>query len=165
MGDWYLLQFKPNSHRIAERNLIRQGFETFLPIQEITQRRGQHFIARLRPLFPGYMFVSVVRHANSPWRKINSTLGVSKLIRFGDDIRPLPKALIDGLKARCDAGGRLLPPEVIEEGQAVEMISGPFASFVATVESIDADKRVWVLLDLMGREVRVKANPENIRPT
>jgi len=36
MGNWYLIQFKRNSHRIAEQNLNKQGFKTFLPLQEIT---------------------------------------------------------------------------------------------------------------------------------
>ncbi len=59
MNHWYLIQFKPNSHRLAERNLLRQGFETFLPMQEVTRRKASRFVNDLRPLFPGYMFVSV----------------------------------------------------------------------------------------------------------
>ena len=35
---WYIVQFKPNSHKIAVRNLQRQGFETFLPMHEVTRR-------------------------------------------------------------------------------------------------------------------------------
>ena len=30
MNQWYLIQFKPNSHRLAERNLHRQGFKVLL---------------------------------------------------------------------------------------------------------------------------------------
>ena len=59
MNDWYLIQLKPNSHRLAERNLNRQGFETFLPMQKITRRKASRFVSDLKPLFPGYMFVSV----------------------------------------------------------------------------------------------------------
>ena len=46
---WYIVQFKPNSHKIAVRNLQRQGFETFLPMHEVTRRtaavRGYMFVA------------------------------------------------------------------------------------------------------------------------
>ena len=59
MKHWYLIQFKPNSHRLAERNLRQQGFETFLPMQKITHRKISRFVNDLKPLFPGYMFVSV----------------------------------------------------------------------------------------------------------
>ena len=37
MDHWHFIQFKPNSHRLAERNLRWQGFETFLPMQQITR--------------------------------------------------------------------------------------------------------------------------------
>ena len=53
---WFLLQYKPNSHRLALRNLHRQGFETFLPMLAVTQRHSTKFVQQARPLFPGYMF-------------------------------------------------------------------------------------------------------------
>lgn len=55
---WYLIQFKPNNHRLAERNLHRQGFETFLPMQKITRKKASRFVGNLKPRFPRYMFVS-----------------------------------------------------------------------------------------------------------
>ena len=48
---WFLAQFKPNGHRIAERNLNRQGFRTFLPLQEETRRQRSKFTTTLRPFF------------------------------------------------------------------------------------------------------------------
>ena len=36
---WVIAQIKPNSYESAIHNLERQGFETFLPIMEITQRK------------------------------------------------------------------------------------------------------------------------------
>jgi membrane protein DedA with SNARE-associated domain len=29
---WYLIQFKTNLHHRAEQNLIKHGFETFIPL-------------------------------------------------------------------------------------------------------------------------------------
>ena len=55
---WFLAQLKPNSHRIAERNLARQGVRTFLPLQEETKRARGRFTTQMRPLFPGYLFVA-----------------------------------------------------------------------------------------------------------
>ena len=31
---WFLAQLKPNCANIADRNLKRQGFQTFLPVEE-----------------------------------------------------------------------------------------------------------------------------------
>jgi transcriptional antiterminator RfaH len=59
MLNWYLVQLKPNGHRLAKMNLERQGFKTFLPLQNVTKRSAHKFVDRLVPLFPGYMFVEL----------------------------------------------------------------------------------------------------------
>ena len=162
MNHWYLIQFKPNSYRLAERNLHRQGFETFLPMQKITRRKASRFVSDLKPLFPGYMFVSV-KSELAPWRTINSTIGVSKLVSFEGKPKPLPLQLISGLMLRCDASGSLLPPKSLSEGDSVEMLNGPFASFIAAVETIDAEQRIWVLMDFMGRKTRMQITADQLQ--
>ncbi|MGB2356018.1 MAG: transcriptional activator RfaH, partial [Planktomarina sp.] len=92
---WFLLQYKPNSHRLALRNLHRQGFETFLPMLAVTQRHSTKFVQQARPLFPGYMFVSFELDT-APWRKINSTVGVTRLVSFNSRPKALPTDLIAG---------------------------------------------------------------------
>ena len=155
MNQWYLVQFKSNSHRLAKRNLHRQGFETFLPMQQTTFRKASRFVSDLKPLFPGYMFVSV-NSGLSPWRKINSTIGVSRLISFGNKPKSLPQHLISGLMLRCDEAGVLLPTNKLNEGDSVKMLTGPFAKFIATVDKIDPEQRIWVLMDFMGQKARMQ---------
>ena len=162
MKQWHLVQFKPNSHLLAAGNLQRQGFETFLPLQEITRLKTSRFTVNLRPLFPGYMFVGVALNA-APWRTINSTIGVSRLVSFANNYKPLPLNLISGLMLRCDDGGKLLPPKTLNAGESVEVVKGPFANFVATVEKIDAQQRVWVLMEFMGQSTRMHLVPDNVR--
>ena len=164
LKNWFLLQFKPNAHKLAERNLHRQGFETFLPLQEITDRKKAAFINNLKPLFPGYMFVTFNIH-DAPWRKINNTMGVSKLVSFNSYPKPVPVDLVSGLMLRCDASGKLLPPEQLNKGDEVQFLNGPFANFVTTVEEIDAQQRVWVLMKLMGRSTRISVNIEGLKIT
>ena len=162
MKQWYLVQFKPNSHRLAEKNLNRQGFETFLPMQEISRRKASRFVADLRPLFPGYMFVNVDEEV-APWRRINGTLGVSKLVSFNSTLKALPLQLVSNLMQRCDTEGKLLPAKTLSSGDHVEVLTGPFANFVATVERIDAKERVWILMDFMGQSTRIRIAPDQIQ--
>ena len=162
MKHWYLIQFKPNSYRLAERNLHRQGFETFLPMQKITRRKASRFVSDLKPLFPGYMFVRVNSDL-APWRTINSTIGVSKLVSFEGKPKPLPLQLISGLMLRCDASGTLLPPKSLCEGDSVEMLTGPFANFIATVDTIDPEQRIWVLMNFMGQQTRMQVTADQLQ--
>ncbi len=155
---WYLAQIKPNCHIIAERNLRRQGFQTFHPMLEETRRKSEKFASALRPLFAGYMFVALDT-AVGGWGAVNSTHGVTRLVSFGDGPQAVPLELISGLVARCDGEGRLLPPPALRPGDEVVISGGPFADFTATVDAVSPGQRVWVLLDLMGRSTRIAVPP------
>lgn len=159
---WFLLQFKPNSHRLAERNLIRQGFKIFLPMQEVTRRKSTRFVNDLRPLFPGYMFVAF-EPKSAPWRKINGTIGVSKLVSFDGQPKPVPLDLVSGLMQRCDTAGKLLPAKQLTAGDQVELLTGPFANFIATVETIDIKQRIWVLMECMGQRTRMRVKADQLQ--
>ena len=161
-NSWYIVQFKPNSHKIAVCNLQRQGFDTFLPMHEVTRRTVVKFETVIRPLFAGYMFVACDLE-KAPWRQINSTYGISRMLSFAEGPKPMPEALITGLRARCDSVGKVVPLEDFEAGQSVEKHSGPCANFIATVEQMASDARVWVLLDFMGKKTRVQVDQQQIQ--
>ncbi len=105
---WYLVQIKPNSYRIAERALQRQGYSVFCPLLEISQVRAGRSSLVKKPLFPGYLFVAF-DPLDAPWRAINNTHGVSRLVTFGENYPPaVPNALVVSLMSRCDEEGKLL---------------------------------------------------------
>ena len=159
---WFLAQFKPNSHNIAERNLTRQGFRTFLPLQEETRRARGKFITQMRPLFPGYLFVALDM-LKGGWRAVNSTYGITRLVSLGKEPTPVPLDLVSQLMLRCDREGKLLPPKLLKPGDEVMLTKGPFANFVAMIETIAPDRRVYVLLELMGAQTRVAVSGEHLR--
>ncbi|HAJ45567.1 MAG TPA: transcriptional activator RfaH [Alphaproteobacteria bacterium] len=160
--DWFLAQLKPNSAQIAERGLIQQGFRTFLPVEEGTKRVRGKFVSALRPLFPGYIFVAFNPGAGH-WRAINATNGITRLVSFGNTPTPVPRPIVSQLMLRCDASGKLLPPDSLKPGDLVRLSAGPFADFVAEVETIEPDRRVWVLMEMMGGHTRVAVAPEHLR--
>jgi transcriptional antiterminator RfaH len=153
-NDWYVAQLKPNGLAIAQRNLSRQGFCTLCPLRLETTRVRNMLKSAVRPLFPGYLFVQF-QAGKQGWHAIHSTRGVARLIL--SDIRnprPLPSEFMAGLIARCDAKGRLSPPEDIKAGDRVRVLSGPFADLVTAVDQLGNDQRIQILIELMGRAVR-----------
>jgi len=159
--EWFILQFKSNSQHIAAKNLTRQGFETFLPLHDTTSRRTSRFINTSKPLFPGYMFIKFDR-TESVWHKINSTYGVSRLITFNSILKPIPTIFVDHLMKRYDLSGKLLPIQKLKKGDHVTVLKGPFANFIATVEKYEADQRIWILMDLMGRKTKIQTPSDNL---
>ena len=75
----------------------------------------------------------------------------------------MPEELISGLRARCDCVGKVILLENFEAGQSVEIHSGLFANFIATVEQMASDVRVWVLLDFIGKATRVQVDRQQIQ--
>ncbi|MEJ2030209.1 MAG: mitochondrial 54S ribosomal protein L40 [Maritimibacter sp.] len=51
----------------------------------------------------------------------------------------------------------------MQSGDEVELLTGPFADFIATVDSIDANRRVWVLMEMMGQTTRLSLDPDQLR--
>lgn len=159
---WYLAQLKPNCSGIARRNLERQGFETFLPFELETRVRGGRHASAKVPLFPGYLFVSLDPET-APWRKINSTLGVARLVSFSARPAPVPQPIVDGLMCRCDASGRLIELAQLSPGDQVRVTKGPLSSFIAQVDRIEPNKRVWLLMDIMGAKTHVAIPQSDLR--
>ncbi|MDA9999683.1 transcriptional activator RfaH [Amylibacter sp.] len=159
--EWFILQFKSNSHHLAVKNLNRQGFETFLPLHETTSRRLSRFINTSKPLFPSYMFIKFDR-AEPEWHKINNTYGVSRLITFNSILKPIPTISVDHLMKRYDLSGKLIPIQKLKKGDQVTVLKGPFANFIANVEKYEADQRIWILIDLMGRKARIQTPSDNL---
>lgn len=114
------------------------------------------------PLFPGYLFVALDPDA-SPWRQVNSTIGVVRLIAFGNHPAPVPQAIVDGLMNRCDAKGRLTELAELSPGDLVRVTKGPLSSFVAKVERVEPSKRVWLLMDIMGGKAQVAIPHADLR--
>ncbi|WRH76562.1 MAG: transcriptional activator RfaH [Sphingobium sp.] len=159
---WFVAQIKPNSETIAKRNLLQQGINIFMPFEELTVRKASKLINTGKTLFPGYLFVSfdpeIIR-----WRTVNSTIGVSRLVGLAED-KPaqVPLDLIAGLMRRCDPFGKLLPPLYLHGGDLVRVTNGPFAEFIGTVEHSGSNERIWILLDILGKNTRVAIRSEDL---
>ena len=152
---WFIAQIKPNSYNTAIQNLERQGFETFLPKMEITQRQKNKFVVKNVYVFPGYMFVSFDPHIIT-WTKINSTYGVSKILAFNKKPSEISSDLILELKTRYEINSNPTQNEKLQKGDSIKFYTGPFTDLIAKVESADEKSRIWILLEAMGGYQRLK---------
>src|SRR5882757_3947884 len=94
---WYVVQTQVNGEAKAAQNLLRQGYEIYLPryLKRRRHARKVDFIAR--PLFPRYMFVAIDM-ATQRWRSIQSTFGVSRLVTNGDEPTAIPQGVMRALR-------------------------------------------------------------------
>lgn len=155
MLEWRLVQVRPNADRIAARNLERQGFVTFQPLETVTSVRGGRFVSRQRSFFPGYMFASYPATA-APWSLVNSTYGVARLVKFGDRPALVPEGLIAQLQEACDENGLVMATPGLVAGANVEVRSGTFTGFVGEILRLEPDNRATVLIAFLGKQTRAR---------
>jgi transcriptional antiterminator RfaH len=160
---WFVIYTRPQSEDDAVRNLVRQEFTTFLPKYNKRRRHARKIDWVQRPLFPRYVFVAMDL-ANARWRAISSTIGVKHLVCRNDMPLPVPEGVVEEIQARLGGDGTIaVEPKVpFRGGDQVQVVSGVFADRFGLFECATDEERVVLLLDILGRQVRVKVPMETV---
>jgi transcriptional antiterminator RfaH len=154
MQRWFVVHTQTFQEARAELNLCRQGFEVWLPLFWRTRRHARRIDTVLAPLFPRYLFVRLDL-TTQPWRTINGTFGVARLLCNGDTPLAVPEGLVEELLQRRDESGTIvLTPRRLVFGDTVKVTMGPFADFEGLFQTMSGRDRVILLINLLGREVR-----------
>jgi transcriptional antiterminator RfaH len=157
---WHVAQTHIHAESKATQHLLRQGFEVYLPRYLKRRRHARRVETVAAPLFPRYLFVAVT--PTQRWHPIQSTIGITRLVANGDLPAVLSEAVIDGLKQREDAKGFIRLEHRFAPGDKVRVSGGAFCDFLGLFDDISGDDRVAILLDLLGRKVRVILDVHNI---
>ena len=153
---WFVVQTQVNCEAKAARNLQRQGYDIYLPRYLKRRRHARRVDLVARPLFPRYMFVAIDM-ATQRWRSIQSTFGVSHMVCNGDDPAPVPEGVMAALKAREDDKGfiKMDVKPAFAPGDKVRVLAGAFMDSAGLFGGLADHDRVSILLDMLGRKVRV----------
>jgi transcriptional antiterminator RfaH len=158
---WYVVQTHSQAEAKASGHLQRQGFEIYLPKYLKRRRHARRTETVIAPLFPRYLFVAVDM-TSQRWLSIRSTIGVTRLVSDGDRPAAVPVAVFEALRSREDANGliQLDRKPQFSPGDNVYIRDGAFQECLGLYEGMTGNERVTVLLDLLGRKVRVSVDAE-----
>lgn len=156
MTTWFAVHTQSCREAAAERHLANQGFATYLPRYLKTRRHARRVEQVAAPLFPRYLFVAIDLGAQR-WRSINGTVGVLGIVRAGEQPLPVSGAVIAAIRAREAEDGLIhLASPGFRSGQSVRITDGPMADIEALFEAMADDQRAILLVNLLGRAVRVR---------
>lgn len=150
---WFVVQTKVGQEAVASRNLLRQNFESWFPLLPKTVRAGRRTVIKLKPFFPGYVFLK--NQSDQSWRPVDSTFGVVRLVRNGVHPATLPVGLVPELRALADSGGVVSFRDTLRHGDKVRVMVGAFDNWIGRVVDLPDSDRVTLLLDMIGRAVPV----------
>ncbi|MDO8862372.1 transcription termination/antitermination NusG family protein [Haliea sp. E1-2-M8] len=153
---WLVVHSKPREEDKAARNLCDQGFETFAPRIRERKRGASGWRVVTGPLFPRYIFINVALGEQST-ASIRNTPGVCSLVRFGQQLAPVPDTVVGYLQTQQnpELGARSAEAWPQQPGDRVQILEGPFAGLNAVFEAARGDERAALLLDLLGRQNRI----------
>ncbi len=162
MKRWYVAQTQVRGEERARLNLERQGFHTYLPRYRRERRHARRCDVVAAPLFPGYVFIHLDL-TSAPWRAVNGTFGVNHIVCQGERPAALPEGVVEAIAARENGEGLIaLKPRRFRKGEALRIVSGALADCFGFFERMADRDRVVLLLDLLGRRVRVQAPREAV---
>ena len=164
MKRWYVVYTHAGSEAMAQGQLARQDFLTYLPKYRKRRRYARRISEVTVPLFPRYIFVELDLDSQR-WQAVNSTYGVSNLICMGDRPAALPEAIVPEIRQREAEDGHIELPqnELFNKGEVVQITAGPLTDQVGLFQCTDDADRTIIVLNLLGREVPVQVDSEVLR--
>ena len=149
---------KALAERIERAGMKDRFGEILVPVEEVVEMKGGQKAVSERKFFPGYVLVQM-EMADDTWHLVKSTPKVTGFVG-GSAMRPTPisdrevQAILDQIREGVE---KPKPKVLVEVGQSVRVVDGPFTDFNGTVEEVNYDKsklRVSVLI--FGRATPVE---------
>lgn len=163
---WYLLSVLPQAENWISATLIGlKVANVYSPLcakdevvwsrQPLTGKRIRTGIKRvMRPMLPGYLFVRCDYEAE--WPKIRARVPKEKMSTVNNNNGApyvihniLMQALYE--KELKEIGEKQNRTDDFKPGDAVRLLTGPFADWIGKIERLDSGERIRILLDLFGR--------------
>jgi len=150
---WACAQLEPQRERLAVYCLGLAGYQIYRPLLREQRRSHGRKIIATPPLFPGYLFLWVVRG----WWDARWSPGVIRLIMDGEQPAHVPDAIISEIRSR-ERNGFVELPKVrgLVPGMRVRVVSGPLSEKIGMLAALRPHERVLVLLSLLGGQQRVE---------
>jgi len=163
---WYVVHtysgFEQKAKKSLEERAKLEGLdahfgEILVPTEDVVERVGGSTRKSKRKFFPGYMLVQM-ELTDKTWHLVKNTPKVTGFVGNQQHPVAIRQVEVERLTQQLASGALSAKVEIeFEEGEKVRVIDGPFASFVATIEEVKADKqKLRVLVSIFGRATPVE---------
>lgn len=121
--------------------------EIKVPIETVTEKKGDKEVQVERKIFPSYVLVKMIITDES-WYLVRNIRGCTGFVGPSSDPVPLTEEEMKNMGV-----AKKINSASFEVGESVKIISGPLEDFIGTVESIDVDKNLLkVTVSMFGRD-------------
>ena len=156
---WYVIHTRPRQEERALENLTRQGYKAWMPWLEVEKLRGGRITKVIEPMFSRYLFIQLDQ-VTTIWGPIRSTLGVSKLVTFGNQAASISDEFVEMLQRTPLQDSK----HILKQGDEVEIMQGPLKGVKGIFDQHDGELRAMILIELINQSHKVQVSMQELRP-
>lgn len=142
---WYAAYTLPRHEKAVADRLVREEFETYLPLYWAVRRWNLRAVKIELPLFPGYVFVKMTITNRV---RVLAHPGVIRLVGFNGKAVALPDDEIETLRSSL-AIYRAEPYPHLSAGKQIRIRSGPFAGLEGRIVRRKGKMRLITSIELI----------------
>ena len=158
---WYVVRTKAGDEHRANRNLLNQEIETFLPLFRGYEYRTGKMIQTIKPLFPNYLFAKL--DLGFHYNKVKWTRGVNRILGNREGPVPISEKVVQTIQDRVGRDNLIELEDQIKEGDLVQIKSGPLKDLIGVFQrKMSGKDRVKILLNLIGVDIPVQISKYQI---
>ena len=158
---WYVVRTKAGDEHRANRNLLNQEIETFLPLFKGYEYRTGKMIQTIKPLFPNYLFAKL--DLGFHYNKVKWTRGVNRILGNREGPVPISEKVVRTIQDRVGRDHLIELEDQIKEGDLVQIKSGPLKDLIGVFQrKMSGKDRVKILLNLIGVDIPVQISKYQI---
>lgn len=154
---WLVIRTEPNREVTGAAGLTGHGIRSYFPQIRKSEHHGRGSLrSALRPMFCGYLF-AYSSPADPSWARLYNLPGLRGPLRLGVGLAIVTQAELQILR---DTEARLLDFKSIQKlhdyevGEIVRLKdASAFAGQLTTIDRLDDDGRITVLMSLFARQV------------
>jgi len=158
---WYVAYTFPNAEKSIQRSLVKMQITSFLPLRETVRDWKDRRKKISTPLFPNYIFIY---SSHKERYEALCVKGIVKYVSFEGKPAIIRNEQIESLKRLVHGDIEVHQRSVLKPGNRVTITDGPFCGVVGTLERINGNTRLVVVIDCLGRAVSVNISSTMVTP-
>jgi transcription elongation factor/antiterminator RfaH len=162
-GTWYAVLTRSRQEKTAASMLDYLAVANFLPL--ITQERRWSDRKQMvsAPLFPGYLFVRIVRSSDSLLQVLKIP-GVVDFVRNRNGPMMIPEKEIEDVRTVLAYGRGCSPHAFLRVGDRIRVTRGALAGLEGTLIRNGAQSKVVISVEMIQRSVSVNVDLSDVEP-
>jgi transcription antitermination factor NusG len=163
VSNWYAVHTRSNYEQRIGAELVRKGFECYVPVfREVHQWKDRRKMVEV-PVFRSYVF-GRFSDTNQSRQAVLRCDGAVRILGSGNTITPIPEREIETLQGMLKkAASRCLAHPLLQEGAWVRVKRGPLKDLEGLLVRVKNQTRLVISIALLSQAVSAEVDAGDVQ--